>query len=1089
MSELLRLRELRGVDDLEAALDLRYRLGEEQRAVVTAPLGSGLVVAGAGSGKTETMSLRVAWLVGTHQVEPEEVLGLTFTRKAAGELAERVTRAVERLQSWLGHGDAPVLVERPTARTYHSFAAALVADHAGHLGLDEPRLVGEAAAWQAAHRLVVGWPHPMEPGKNPSQVTAALLSLAGQCAEHGVEPEALARSLRGHLDALRAHAEAGWLTTQHQRDVVASLERRLALVPLLESWRETKRERGVVDHGDQVALAVSVARSEGVRQRLRAEHRVVLLDEYQDTSTAQTDLLAGLFGDGHPVTAVGDPHQSIFGWRGASAGTLSRFLDRFRRPDGTAPDVFSLSTSWRNPSVVLEVANVLAAPLREAGVPGGAPVGVLRPAPTAPPGAVRVLHVADEAEESATVAEWLRSRREHPVDDRPPTQAVLCRRRSQMGRVEDALRAAGVPVVVLGLGGLLDEPEVVDVVSLVAAAVDPTRGDALVRLLTGARWGLAAPDLEALRDRARELAGDDRDSAGLVDAVELLPGPGWRSASGRTLSEVARERLGQLAGVLARVRSVAHRPAVDVVVAAITASATDVEVEASADDARQARRVLDRLVEEAAAYADVDGASDVVRFLAWLDVARTEERGLDAVDVTPDPTAVQVLTVHSAKGLEWDDVAVVDLVAGGFPVREGAGGPGWGWLRDDGALPFPSRGDSDSLPVWSPAAAVSRSDAATRLERFRAGVGAHAALEERRLAYVAVTRPRRALLLTGARWGTGTRPRPPSPFLTEARDVAGGSPRWVDDALDRPEPPETGGGQGAAWPADAPAVRERLARAAAEVRAATPLGGPRGGEPSPGTAPTEPTWSHLVDVVLAERAARGGAARALPGHLSASQVVALAADPDGARADLLRPVPTRPQVRAREGTRFHEWLERRGGPRRGLFETDELLGAADDAAGDAGLAELRARFERSEWADAELVGVEVPFSTTLVVHGRPVVLRGRVDAVVRPLNRSTGGGRARTGAVRADVDLEVVDWKTGSPPSGAAAAARAHQLAVYRLATARAHGLPPERVGAAFWYAGSGPAGTTVRPRDLLDEAGLVRLLENSTGPGAGRER
>ncbi|WP_336923984.1 ATP-dependent helicase [Aquipuribacter sp. SD81] len=1088
---LLRRRELRDVEDLRDALGLGYSPGEEQRAVVTAPLQSALVVAGAGSGKTETMSLRVAWLVGTGQVRAEEVLGLTFTRKAAGELAERVTRYVERLDAWAGDGAGPVMVERPTARTYHSFAADLVGEHAAQLGLADARLVGEAACWQAAHRLVTGWPHELGPDKSPAQVTAALLQLSGQCAEHGVRPAELAESLQRHVDALRDHAGQGWLGNAHERAVLASLERRLDLVPLLEAWAEHKRERGVLDHGDQVLLAARVARAPDVAARARAEHRVVLLDEYQDTSSVQTDLLSALFGQAHPVTAVGDPHQSIFGWRGASTGTLGRFLDRFTSPDGSRPAVHRLSTSWRNPGLVLDVANRLAEPLQDGVAGDEVTVGVLRPAPGAVPGHVRVVLAVDDAEEATEVAAWLAARRLAPVADRTPTQAVLCRRRSQMGRVEDALRAAGVPVVVHGLGGLLDEPEVVDLVSLVAAAVDPSRGDALVRLLTGPRWGLAAGDLRALRDRARELAGDDRDSAGLVDAVELLPPPGWVPPSGARLSDVARERLQQLRGVLARVRQVAHRPAVDVVLTAVHASALDVEVEVSATDPRQARRVLDRLVAEAAAYADVDGSSDVVRFLAWLDAARAEERGLDAVDVVPDPTAVQVLTVHSAKGLEWDDVAVVDLVENGFPAKGSTGTPSWAWLHDDGALPYPCRGDRDSLPVWSPAAAVSKQDARARLEGFRAEAGRHAADEERRLAYVAVTRPRRSLLLTGARWAAGVRPRAASPFLEEARAVVGGSPSWAGDA-ERPEREAGPAAEEAAWPPDPPALRARLHEAAALVRhradaldsgapgnadgagdadgsggvgadgsGGVGADGSGGADGTAGADGTRGGWASLVDVVLAEREARRGEA-AVPAHLSASDVVALAGDPAAALADVLRPVPSRPRPQARRGSRFHEWLEARGGPRRGLFEPDEVPGAADeDGGGD--LAVLRARFERSEWADAELVGVEVPFATPLdLPHGR-VVLRGRVDAVVRSRD--------------ARFDLEVVDWKTGSPPRGEDAARRAHQLAVYRLATARVHGLPLERVGAAFWYAGWGEAGTTVRPADLLDEVGLARLL------------
>ncbi|WP_380166208.1 UvrD-helicase domain-containing protein [Jannaschia sp. R86511] len=1090
---------LQDVEQLERALGLGYHLADEQRAVVTAPLDSALVVAGAGSGKTETMSLRVAWLVGTGQVRADEVLGLTFTRKAAGELEERVTRAVERMQAWAGDGrpDVSVLVERPQARTYHSFAADLVATHSARLHLDDVRLLGEAACHQLVDTVVRDWAHPLDIGLSPTQVADAVLSLAGQCAEHRVSPQALAASLEEHVDLLRRQHDAGFLKTLKEKEVLEVLQRRHALVPLLVEYTRRKRSAGMLDHGDQVLLAAEVAGFPEVAQQLRAEHRVVFLDEYQDTSAVQTDLLAALFGGGHPVTAVGDPHQSIFGWRGASSGTLGRFLRHFRSADGGPPARFTLSTSWRNPALVLDVANAVSAGLRGPGPggTGGLEVDVLRPAPGAQPGRVRSAYVETVEHEADLVADWLAGRRDAAsTAGAVPTQAVLCRRRSQMSRFEDALRARGVPVVVLGLGGLVDEPEVVDLVSVLTAAADPGRGDAVVRLLSGPRWPLAPADLDALADRARELAGADRDAASLVDALDLLPEPGWTSPRGRRLSEAGRARCASLAGVLARVRQSLHRPVVDIVLAAVSATAVDVEVLAATGDPRQGRRVLDRFVAESAGYVDVDGTSTLAGFLGWLDAAREDERGLEVVDVAPDPAAVQIITIHSAKGLEWDDVAVVDLVGGGFPVREASGRPAAGWLSGNGELPWPARGDVDSLPVWRPHAAVSQPDWRRLHEEFRAEAGLHAAAEERRLAYVALTRPRRSLLVTGARWATGSKPREPSPFLLEARDAGAVPLSWHEpagddsDLVNPREVPELE----LPWPAPA-APTEVRAGADAVLAAAEALGaveasgamevpGPvevpgsveaLGSAEASGAAeasdadPVVRTWERLVDVLLAERAA--GAVPVVPNHLSASQAVALAEDPEAALADLVRPVPRRPYRQARRGSRFHEWVESRSGPRRGLFEPEELIGAADDAeADDHELEQLKARFEASEWAVADVVGVEVPFATPLQTPAGRVVLRGRVDAVVR--------------SVEPGLDLDVVDWKTGRPPTGPAAEARGVQLAVYRLAVARLHDLPLERVGAAFWYGSSGVAGTTVRPPRLADEGELGRLLGRAVG-------
>ncbi len=1088
---------LEDVVQLEQALGLAYRLGDEQRAVVTAPLDSALVVAGAGSGKTETLSLRVAWLVGTGQVRADEVLGLTFTRKAAGELAERVSRAVERVHAWAGDtaggrpgdgagvrratsaGGPSVLQERPQARTYHAFAADLVQAHAALLHLDEVRLLGEAAAHQLVDRVVHDWPHPLDVGMEPRAVAAAVLALAGECAEHRVPADRLADVLDEHLAVLGRQQDQGLLGTKAQREVLESLRRRRELVPLLAAYTARKRGAGLLDHGDQVLLAAEVAASPEVAASLRAEHRVVFLDEYQDTSAVQTDLLSAVFGGGHPVTAVGDPHQSIFGWRGASSGTLGRFLRRFRSRDGGAPAHFTLSTSWRNPRLVLDVANRVADDLRtSSSSTGGLAVGVLRPAPAATPGQVRAAYVATVEDEASLVAGWLLERRDVAVDGRVPTQAVLCRRRSQMSRFEDALRALDVPVVVLGLGGLLDEPEVVDLVCVLTAAADPGRGDALVRLLTGPRWTVAPGDLDALQDRARELAGRDRDAASLVDALDLLPPPGWVSARGRRLSDAGRGRCQSLASVLARVRQSLHRPVVDVVLTAVTATSVDVEVMAASTDPRQARRVLDRFVAEAAGYVDVDGTSTLTGFLSWLDAAREDERGLEVVDVQPDPRTVQLITIHSAKGLEWDDVAVVDLVVGGFPVREAAGGPSSGWLTGNGVLPWPARGDTDSMPVWRLDGAVSKEDAKNRWTEFREAAGLHAAAEERRLAYVALTRPRRSLMASGARWAEGSRPREASPFLLEVREAGAPVVSWAEpgpvDASGNEVNPREAVEQLTPWPGTRPATAERVSSAADAVRAArTALPTtPPAAEPGDGDVSGGSSWGRLVDVLLAERAQ--AAVPSTPVHLSASQAVAVAADAQVALADMVRPVPRRPSRHSRRGSRFHEWVESRSGPRHGLFEPDELLGAADDAAADdVGLRRLQQRFEASTWADAVVLAVEVPFATPVQLPSGRVVLRGRVDAVVRSRDPR--------------FEVDVVDWKTGPPPSAADAEARDVQLAVYRLAVSRLQGIPLRRVGAAFWYGGVAPAGLTRRPEQLLDEAGLVELLgrlqQGSAGP------
>ncbi len=329
----------------------------EQSAVISAPLAPMAVIAGAGSGKSETMAARLVWLVANGYVMPERVLGLTFTRKAAAELASRVRARLDGLrrvglarppqrdqaggrdqpggQDQAGGrdqgGDEPGLDGDPVIATYHSYAGRLITDHALREALEPTmRLITPAVAWQLAARVVAGYDGPMDAVDwAPVTVTAAVIELSGELAEH----------LRGPDDVLAA---GDWLRRRYEevppgktRDADRAMKSqrvREQMLPLVRAYAAAKAEREVIDYGDQMALAARIALAHAeVGTAERARYQVVLLDEFQDTSHAQLELMRALFGGGHPVTAVGDPCQSIYGWRGASAGNMKRFAGNFPR--------------------------------------------------------------------------------------------------------------------------------------------------------------------------------------------------------------------------------------------------------------------------------------------------------------------------------------------------------------------------------------------------------------------------------------------------------------------------------------------------------------------------------------------------------------------------------------------------------------------------------------------------------------------------------------------------------------------------------------------------------------------------------------
>ena len=692
------------------------------------------------------------------------------------------------------------------------------------------------------------------------------------------------------------------------------------------------------------------------------------------------------------------------------------------------------------------------APLGGTG-PAHVDVGELRPAPDAPAGDVRVALLPDVGDEIDWMADAIAEQwhREGP----PPTSAVLVRRRIDMDPIAAALRGRGLPVEVVGLGGLLDTPEVRDLVSALRLVADPLAGPSAIRLLTGARWRLGVADLAALWARARELVpppsptgartptdlalgalpGEQAEQAGLVDALD---DPGQATA----YSSDGFARIARLARELGWLRSRAGAPLTDLVADAERVLLLDAETAARPGPVGRAH--LDAFADVVAEFATGAEVATLPALLDYLQTAEQAEDGLSPGEIEVTPDRVQVLTVHAAKGLEWEVVAVPHLVAQVFPGRK-IGGT---WLTSPAELPVALRGDVLDLPDLILPDGGDRRTCENAVKAHSEALDARRLVEERRLFYVALTRAERVLLLSGHRWpATGEKPRQPSEFLVEAAD-AHGAEVWADEPAADAVNPATLEQPTALWPADPLGARSADVQAGAElVRAALRARiDARAAAIDPGAQlplldlepPPEPEeedpegWAADVDVLLAERAAaRARPAAELPAQLTVSRLVELAADPAGLAARLRRPLPLPPNPHARRGTAFHAWLEQRFGAAQ-LLDLDELPGAADEgAASDDALASLQEAFLASEWADRRPIEAEVPFET--VIAG--VAVRGRMDAVFA----DPDGG------------FTVVDWKTGAA-ARRAAAARAGRAARRlpaglgrpggRAARARAGGVP-----------------------------------------------
>ena len=1107
----------------------------EQAAVIGAPLAPMAVIAGAGSGKSETMAARLVWLVANQLVRPERVLGLTFTRKAAAELADRVRARLAGLRRaglalpGAGPADDDVLAGEPVISTYHAYAGRLVGDHALREGLEPSlRLITPAVSWQLAAQVVAAYEGPTDALEwTPATVTAAVLTLAGEMLEH----------LRGPDDVL---ATGTWLSScqaalsgrvpKAVSDILRHQRTREQLLPLVAAYASAKAARDVIDYGDQMALAARIAvRHPVVGLGERARYQAVLLDEYQDTSHAQLVLLRSLFGGGHPVTAVGDPCQSIYGWRGASAGNLRRFSADFPRAESVPARVRVLSTSFRNTGKVLAAAGAIQEDLRAAAPdvpllvapPGRAERGLVRCA--------LLESVQDEADWVAAEVSALLELAPGLAPDggpwpdgsdarvRPSDIAVLCRKRTQFAALRAALEARGTPVEVVGLGGLLTVPEVADIVATLQVMHDPIASGALARLLTSPRWRIGPADLVALGRRARSLgttagpggtaaagatgAAGSAGAAGTAGAAgapgqppEIPRQPGPRDVDLMTgaVNDLTRDtgslvealddlgpaaaysfagyaRLAALATELRMLRGHVARPLAELVTEVERTLGLDIEVASRPGaDPAAARADLDAFADAAAAFAGDAQEPTLGAFLAYLAAAESEEFGLEAGQVGETDT-VKLATVHAAKGLQWAAVFVPGLAEGAqrhvFPAKPRVTTR---WTENARLLPFSLRGDAADLP---PLAGLTTAE----LTAFSQACTSRDVAEERRLAYVAATRAAYLLGCSGYWWSDGTSRLGPSQFLTDLRgaceDGAGEVTHWQPEPEPDAENPALAEPATAHWPAaTATGARYAAIRSAGALvdAAAQEL---RDGEP-PSPAESDPADPHHQ--LMAAWARDTDLLLAERDRRHAAQAVLVS---------LPRQLPVSSLVTmARDPAELAQQI-RRPMPRRPVpqaargttfhqwleqrFGQAQLIDADDlpGAADDLG----------AQAGDPELAELTARFEAGDWASRWPAEVEVPFETLIG--DRLV---RGRIDAVFADArggGYDVVDWKTGRrPASSAEKRAAAVQLAAYRLAWAALANAPVTDVRAAFYYVRDN---ATVRPADLLDATGLAALIED----------
>ena len=1118
----LAVRAIGSPDELCALLDIPF--SDEQLKAICAPLEPGVIIAGAGTGKTTVMAARVVWLVATGQVRPDQVLGLTFTRKAAGELSQRVDAALAAaglIDTAQGGDDGRQLVT-----TYDSFAASLVTDHGLRIGIDTGQiLIAGATRYRLADQAVSRTKDELQDLAcwQPATVTDRLLRLDGELRSHLVDSaQVLAEDAAFAHELEQVKPGPRGLRTKAVRDSLGTVGARAELLGLIDDYRGLKRERGFTDFADQMAQAVRVIEaSPQVAAAIRQRFQVVLLDEYQDTSSAQARLLRGLFSDtvisdgrGFPVTAVGDPFQAIYGWRGAAPSNILQFCDDFPNRDGTPAARFTLGINRRSKPAILDVANALSAALcsdeRLLGEGVTSQQRLLRSPDNNSGGVVRVASFDTWPEEVGWLAGQVLAAKQLDQVDRWSKIAVLTRTNSSIGAIYEALSSLDIPVEIVGLGGLLEVPEIAELVATLRLIDDVSANPEVVQLLSGRRWRIGPRDLAVIGDRAQELmaqARDEREEDGDgLDRVggSLDPGRsvlenadppsdalrtvGEQFDTGRPnskkagpssdalgtvgeqfdpanqlclmdavedlgsapVSPEARTRLAAFSSELRDLRRHRDEPLPELVHQVIKASGIALEIASDKDSFASGRkRQLERFADAVGEYVDIDGDGALSGLLAWFDAERAEGQGLDQAVPSSDDS-VKLLTVHRSKGLEWDLVFLPALCAEVFPSSRGTDN----WTTQPAVLPSALRGDAQWVPQLSEVTTKQLN------KGYSAELKAAQRQAEDRLIYVGVTRARNQLVASCHYWAPGRKKiKGPSDYFLTLRDAAG--TRVEAEAEVSEDNPLLGVALRSPWPVPMDEAKLAGLREAAdlvhEAGSAEILA-----DADPDAREQGESWHALAQLLVsAERKRRRPQSEVvLPASISASALMLANRDRAGFAAQVLRPMPRPISRRTSVGTRFHEWLEHKFAMP-ALFDdsfddepTEEAPAGGYPDASDQLLRRLTEAFERGRYASRTPLRIEEPF--ILTVGDQQV--RGRMDAVFETPDD-------------ADHDFQIVDWKTSDAPADPL------QLSIYRMAWAKSLGIDPERVDAVFYHVLSDHI---ERPL-LLDERSMSSLLAGLT--------
>lgn len=977
----------------------------EQQSILDLGLDTIRISAGAGTGKTTTVAMVIANLVRSHGIDPEQILGITFTNKAAAELADRV-------RIYLGETVEPG--REVEVHTYHGFAAQILSEFGLLAGLaSRPEIITPTFSRQILGEVFYNTDYEHIDITWSGRINR-IKQLGDRLGDHLRDPDDL-------LEAVHPDTEP-W---PERKEMLETLAR----------YAKEKRALSVVDYSDLITLSTRAVRHhEFIASTIRSRYRVVVLDEYQDTNPAQRILLTSIFGGGFPVVAVGDADQTIYEWRGASAENFENFVLHFSRPDGGEPIARELTANYRSGQPILDVANEI----RLQANPEASGLTSARSSE----GTIETHWAADAMGE----AEWIARRFERLHDNglRWRDMAVLFRKNRDFPVIVETLARHDIPIEVANLGGLFSVPEVAELRAWMTLLARPEDTPSALQILLGSRYRLGLADIAPVTTFMSRFMDKYRDEylpMTLIEGLEYLDEvDGLRDdAALRYRHFLATYRL-----LLAETQGTSLVETARLILDHTKAWA---DVEALPQVARLTARLnLYRFLDLAEEWSPLRGRSSLPAFLDYLDAMQEEPaEELDAARLSGED-AVSLVTIHRAKGLEWEAVAIPAVTKGSFP--------GTSQMFPDpesqpSVLPVQFRVDERyrDLP----------SDPEDRKDYFRV----ENAIQEWRVAYVAATRAKSHLMVSGAYWyghpETNQQPKQPSELFDLVRD----HPASIDTGFASVPP------------------RPEILRHEGEVSTPDPV--------------FDDGWLDALAAELAEKGHASTTAQRLGVEEAHEKEVAMWSDrlfrlpedvgappePDGRAVSVTGLVtyagcpkqfywsevdrlPRRRNEAAVIGTEIHRRIEL---AQKGNVAFEEITRQVYDVPdGDASPGAFQT-FQSSRFSEAKAKRVEAPFTLRM---SRALDVRGRIDAIYAE-----------------DGNWEVVDFKSGRPSSDPA---RLVQLEAYAVAC---HEVdfeigPCESLKVTFAYLGGGLHEETydvdedwlAGARDHLDQLGNGILEE-----------